>query len=598
MMTWYTLTLPTLRHGLKAAALVAALTLSPQKAEANRTPAKPKQDVSATEVIPLTPEQLATEADRSLSLRNLAKAESLFQHLAEHDGDHSLYGLASVYTLRGQYTKALETLGDMHLRRQSVYHADAATLRGRLLLTLADIAQRQGKLDEADNRLKEFHQAHRDSRADRERFDALMRTQARLQNLADNRPPLQLEPPLRVGVLLPLSGPHKQVGEDLLHSILLAVFENPLNNLTVMPLDTGGTPTGAQVALNHALSYGVDVILGPLTAAEVAEIKPYARTAGKPVIAYSSDATVAGDGVFLMSFIPAEQARRMARHGIEQGKTTFGALLPDNAYGNEMLQAFAAEVAKLGGTVVRHAFYNPAEVDLSAALRRLVQMDKSANQIQREREALERQYRELGRAMDEASLSRLRQLRRAKPTAMVDFEALFVPASGEAMPLIAPQLAFYDVDSTRVMLLGGTLWDSPRLLRNRGEYLRGGRFPAVDRRGVDRFEAAFKQAFSRMPHSLSVLGYDSARLLAELMAEGRIQPATLPRRLQREQGFRGATGAYRFTDGGITQRQFDLVQVRTRDFQPLEKAPYVWPPIVPERQKSAPVWRSLFDPFF
>ncbi|MBI1363798.1 MAG: ABC transporter substrate-binding protein [Proteobacteria bacterium] len=589
------LTVPIHTPSLKALVgfLLFLPTLSVQAEEIQRLVADP---VSATEVV-LTPEQLAVEADRALSIRNLTRAADLYKQLSGTDPDHATYGMASIQTLRGDFVTALTTLGDMHLRRQSPYNADAAALRGRLLLTLADAAQQTGKLDDAEARLKEFHQAHRDSR-DMDRFEALMRKQTRLRNLAENRPPIFTEPPLRVGVLLPLSGPYKAVGEDMLHSILLAVFENKANNLTVMPLDTGSTPEGAQIALNHALSYGVDVIVGPLLSSSVAEIKPYARAAGKPVIAFSSDATVAGGDVYLMSFVPAEQARRMARHGIEQGKTSFAALLPDNAYGNEMLQAFAAEVSKLGGKLVRHAFYDPKEVDLSSPLRSLVQLDKAEMFHQKELAALERQYRELGRAMDDMALSRLKHLRKTDAKPIIDFEALFVPAPAESMPLIAPQLAFYDVDSANVLLLGSTLWDSPKILKNHGEYLRGGHFPAPDKTSLSTYEQAFKDTFNQKPHPLAVLGYDTIHLLAELMMDGRIQSATLGQRLEQESGFHGAAGAYRFTDGGITQRQFDIVDIRTRGFKTLEQAPVVWPPRVPERQSGAPVWRSLFDPFF
>ena len=592
---------------LKAGVLLCTLAFSPvagaQVLSPTPAPAVAGIPVTAVDgasqtVVPLlTPEQMGAEADKALNLRNLERAKILLEGILNHNPDHAQFGLASVQTLRGEYETALKTLGDMHLRRQSPYNANAMMLRGRLLLTLADVAQRKGALMEAEKWLRDFHQAHKDS-PELGQFETLMRKQTRLQNMQDNQPGFATESPLRVGVLLPLSGQHKPVGEDLLHSILLAVFENKLNNITVMPLDTGGTPAGAQVALNHALSYGVDVIVGPLLASSVDEIKPYARAAGKPIIAFSSDASVAGGDVFLMSFIPAEQARRIARHGLEQGKTTFAALLPDNAYGNEMLQAFASEVAKHGGQLVRHAFYNPAEVDLSQPLRGLVQLNKAEREQQKELTLLEKQYRELGRAMDDTALERLKYLRKADPKPVIDFEALFVPAPAEAMPLIAPQLAFYDVDSANVMLLGSTLWDSPKILKNRSEYIRSGRFPAPDKSSLNDFKNAFTATYKREAHPLAVLGYDTVTLLSELMMDGRVHASNLRKRLLSDYGFRGAAGAYRFTEGGITQRQFDLVEVRTRNFKTLEPAPYVWPPKVPEQTTGAPVWRNLFDPFF
>jgi hypothetical protein len=58
----------------------------------------------------------------------------------------------------------------------------------------------------------------------------------------------------------------------------------------------------------QALADGNRLFLGPLLAEDVRAVAPVARRAGVPVIAFSNDVSVAGDGVYLMGFIPASRS--------------------------------------------------------------------------------------------------------------------------------------------------------------------------------------------------------------------------------------------------------------------------------------------------
>ena len=58
-----------------------------------------------------------------------------------------------------------------------------------------------------------------------------------------------------------------------------------------------------------------------------------ARQAGVPVVAFSSDAGVAGPGVYLLSFLPSDDVNRIVSYSASQGRKSFAALLPANAYG-------------------------------------------------------------------------------------------------------------------------------------------------------------------------------------------------------------------------------------------------------------------------
>ena len=71
-----------------------------------------------------------------------------------------------------------------------------------------------------------------------------------------------------------------------------------------------------------------------------------ARARGISVIAFSTDSSIAGRGVYLLSFLPESDVNRIVEYSASIGKRSFAALLPDNAYGNVVEAAFKTAVGR------------------------------------------------------------------------------------------------------------------------------------------------------------------------------------------------------------------------------------------------------------
>src|SRR5215475_13003832 len=141
---------------------------------------------------------------------------------------------------------------------------------------------------------------------------------------------------VKVGLILPLSA-SGNAGVAALSmknaaEMALAEFQNP--NVQLLVKDDAGNPQGAQQRAQEAVSEGAEIILGPLFALSVPSVAQVARTRGISVIAFSTDSSVAGRGVFLLSFLPESDVNRIVEYSASIGKKSFAALLPENAYGN------------------------------------------------------------------------------------------------------------------------------------------------------------------------------------------------------------------------------------------------------------------------
>ena len=120
----------------------------------------------------------------------------------------------------------------------------------------------------------------------------------------------------RVAVLVPLTGANAALGQSILNAANLALLDTGGQRIRITAYDTAA---GAAAAANEALADGNGLILGPLLAEDVRAVAPVARRAGVPVIAFSNDVSVAGDGVYLMGFTPAQSIERVVAFARARG---------------------------------------------------------------------------------------------------------------------------------------------------------------------------------------------------------------------------------------------------------------------------------------
>src|SRR5215468_8700128 len=159
---------------------------------------------------------------------------------------------------------------------------------------------------------------------------------------------------VKVGLILPLSaaGNAGVAAQSMKNAaeMALAEFQNP--NIQLLIKDDGGNPSGAQQGAQQAVEEGAEIILGPLFALSVPSVAQVTRTRGISVIAFSTDSSIAGRGVYLLSFLPESDVSRIVEYSASIGKKSFAAMLPENAYGNVVEAALKNSVSRRGGRIV------------------------------------------------------------------------------------------------------------------------------------------------------------------------------------------------------------------------------------------------------
>jgi branched-chain amino acid transport system substrate-binding protein len=339
--------------------------------------------------------------------------------------------------------------------------------------------------------------------------------------LADAKP----QKPVRIGMILPLSGfgPQMVAAKGMKQAGELALFEldNPL--VQVIVKDDKGSPLGAAQAAQEAIAEGAEILVGPLTAAATTAAAPIARKANVPMIAFSNDRRVAGDGVYLLSFLPEQEIDRIVAYAAARGKRRFAALLPNDAYGQVAEPAFRRAVERSGASVAAVTRYPLGANAMLAPMRALAD--------------------EVKQSADTAS----------------PIDALLIAAGAEMLPQIDPILTYAGISNDRIQLLGTGGWDTPSAGRS-AAFVRGW-YPGPDPHGWTDFAQRFSRSFGQAPPRLASLAFDAVSIAIILSSADPGQRYT-PAMLTRAAGFTGVDGHVRFQANGLPERALAVLELQ------------------------------------
>jgi hypothetical protein len=335
--------------------------------------------------------------------------------------------------------------------------------------------------------------------------------------------------PVKVGLILPLtqaSGGASVVGVAIRNSAELALADAGANDLTLIVKDDHSTPEGARAAAQEALADGADLIIGPLFAPSVREVGRLAHASGKAVIAFSTDSSAAGHGVYLLSFLVESYVDRIIDFTAAKGKKSIAALIPENDYGRVAEAAFQQAAARNNIRVMTIEHYTPQTI--AAAAQKIAAL---GDQI----------------------------------------DALFIPEQADAMPAVSQALVAAGFNGKKAQLLGTGLWNDARVLKLPA--LEGAWFSAPENGGFNAFAGRYRGKYGVDPPRIATLSYDAVSLaaaLARTQGSQRYSDNVITNR----SGFNGADGVFRFRADGANDRGLAVLEIGNGAAAPISPAPH------------------------
>lgn len=300
---------------------------------------------------------------------------------------------------------------------------------------------------------------------------------------------------VRLGLLLPLSGQDRPVGERALGGALVAqgVFRpGAAARSTLLLKDTGSDPEGARRGVQELVAQGASLIVGPLDGQEAEAAAETAESLGVPMIALSLDKEVVqrGPRVFRLFWDSRREVELLLQQAQRAGARRVGVLHPSLPLARRLAEAAQELAPSYGLQVVQVMDYDPGASD----------------------------FRKEARGMARARV-----------------DAVFVPDLAPRVARVLPFLATEQLwcrpaaqqqEGRHILCLGNATWSQPQLLASGDDYATGALIatsysPLAPTEENRRFVQAHRAMLGQDPDMIAAFTYDAVRLARVLTLERR-----------------------------------------------------------------------------
>lgn len=365
--------------------------------------------------------------------------------------------------------------------------------------------------------------------------------------------PVPVEKPARVGLIVPLTGPHAAIGQRMRDAARLAL---PENQPPPMDVFDSAQPEGPAHAAQQALDAGDRIVLGPLTTGDTQAVASVLQPANVPELAFTSDVTQARPGVWVMGLTPEQQVRRLVDAARLDGRKRFAAFLPDTALGHSMGEGLTLACQEAGLEVPQIVFHSS---DIDDITQKMAQLSR--------------------RAVPASSSSAGDGPSAADPTAEGDgtgaspaqepssgagasgneaspppFDALLLGDTGLELARVIVALKNNQLLVPQVRILGPMLW---RSFDGKLGDLRGAWYVAFDEKQRSGYVQSYQNVYHQKPSPVADFAYDAAALAGALIRQNKLDVATLTQ----PKGYIGVNGLFHLRPDGRLIRALGVYQI-------------------------------------
>ena len=303
---------------------------------------------------------------------------------------------------------------------------------------------------------------------------------------------------LKVGLLAPLSGEYKELGESLLYSLQLALDEINDKNVQIIPRDSGSNDKKKLIkAIQEIRSQGVNIVIGPINNEDFDEVKKFNDMI---FISPSNINPEFQNNIISIGVSLESQMFALMKFIKKQKKNKTVIFIPKNQYANFIEN----KLNKLDLKNYKIFRYNPDPKVLTGEIETLT------NYSQRKRN-LENRKKMFEDKEDEQSKRQLEKLEQKYTLGDVNFDSVIIIDFGNSLKSVLTSLVFTDVDQKKVLFTTINQWfDESIFYENTVSSLY---YPSVNYKEFKKYKDNYFKIFNNFPSEITILAYDAIGLI-------------------------------------------------------------------------------------
>lgn len=358
---------------------------------------------------------------------------------------------------------------------------------------------------------------------------------------------------VKVGVLLPLSGNNKELGQSVLNSVILSLFENDQDdNLELVVFDSKGQIKAAKKSMQQIIDRKIKIVIGPIFSNEVEAISSIAQDNNIIVLSLSSNQDLANKkNIFLMGFSPEQQSKRIINYAVDKGKGNFAIITANNKYSIKFASTLKEIIKATNGNLISGNFYFNNNKDLEKASKKAVDSYVISSRLT---------YKNQSDIKDGDKIY-----------ANVILIPESGPESGVRLSKITSAINKANINRRDIQIIGSINWDDMAALNDPN--LDGEWFVATNPNKYKNFERSYHKVYGQFPFRISSIGYDAIDVVSRVIKQSSAQELSAKDLINYQSpsnGFDGIDGLFRFLPNGTTQRNFTILQAGNGEFEVID----------------------------
>ncbi len=303
---------------------------------------------------------------------------------------------------------------------------------------------------------------------------------------------------LKIGLLAPLSGDYKELGNSLLYSLQLALNEIGDEDVFIVPQDTGSND---KKKLNEAIkkirSEDVNIVIGPIDNKDFEVVKKYND------ITFISPSNINPEfqqNIISIGISFESQMMALTKFIKKQKKNKTVILIPKNNY-TELIEK---KLNKFDLKEFKIFKYNPDPKILTGEIEVLTNYSQRKKNLELRKKIFEDKE-------DEQSKRQLERLEQKYTLGDVNFDSVIIIDFGSSLKSVLASLMFTDVDQKKVLFTTVNQWfDESIFYENTVESLY---YPSVNYKEFKKYKDNYFEIFNNFPSEISILTYDALGLI-------------------------------------------------------------------------------------
>ena len=353
---------------------------------------------------------------------------------------------------------------------------------------------------------------------------------------------------LKVGLLVPLSGPYSEIGNSLLYSLQLALEEINDENVIIVPRDSGFNDEEKLItAIEDMRSEDIKVVIGPATFEEFDKVERFND------LIFISPSNVKSDfsnNIISIGVSLESQLIALTDFIKKQKKTKTVIMYPKNKY----LELIENKLDDLDLKNIKRFTYSPNPEVLTGEIEVLT------NYTQRKR-SLELRKKMFEDKEDEQSIKELERLEQLYTLGNVNFDSVIIIDFGNNLKSVLTSLVYTDVNQDDVLFTTINQWfDESIFYENTIKNLY---YPSVNYNEFKKYNNKYFKRFKIYPNEITILAYDALGLIYYAWKKnGAIKSIN---DFSFKNKIKGKIGTFSFKDGKVTQ-DLDIYKTSNKKF--------------------------------